>query len=49
MSKYEYIDSQRNDLAELNPVTKMCLWLMVSTSGFYHWLSRPQSATDVRC
>ena len=48
MSKYEYIDSQRNDPAELNPVTKMCLWLAVSTSGFYHWLSRPQSATAAR-
>ena len=48
MSKYEFIDSQRNDPAELNPVTKMCLWLMVSTSGFYHWLSRPQSATAAR-
>ena len=45
MSKYEYIDSRKNDPTELNPVTKMCLWLMVSTSGFYHWLSRPQSAT----
>jgi len=48
VSKYEYIDSQKNDPAELNPVTKMCLWLMVSTSGFYHWLSRPQSATAAR-
>ena len=48
MSKYEYIDSQRNDPAELNPATKMCVWLMVSTSGFYHWLSRPQSATAAR-
>jgi putative transposase len=26
----------------------MCAWLMVSTSGFYHWLSRPQSATAAR-
>lgn len=48
MSKYEYIDSQRNDPAEPNPVVKMCLWLAVSTSGFYHWLSRPQSATAAR-
>ena len=36
MSKYEYIDSQRNDPTELNPVFKMCLCLAVSTSGFYH-------------
>jgi transposase InsO family protein len=48
VSKYEYIDSQKNDPAELNPVTKMCVWLMVSTSGYYHWLSRPQSATAAR-
>ena len=48
MSKYEYIDSQKNDPAELNPVSKMCPWLGVSTSGFYHWLSRPQSATAAR-
>lgn len=29
-------------------VVKMCLWLVVSTSGFYDWLSRPQSATAAR-
>lgn len=48
MSKYEYIESQRNDPAETNPVTKMCRWLAVSTSGFYNWLTRPQSATAAR-
>lgn len=48
MSKYEYIDSQRNAPAETNPVWKMCLWLMVSTSGFYDWVKRPQSATAAR-
>jgi transposase InsO family protein len=32
----------------MNPVAKMCLWLGVSSSGFYHWLSRPQSATGAR-
>ncbi|SEN32400.1 HTH-like domain-containing protein [Cryobacterium luteum] len=26
----------------------MCLWLAVSTSGFYHWAIRPQSATAAR-
>jgi len=26
----------------------MCLWLAVSTSGFYHWATRPQSATAAR-
>ena len=48
MSKYEYIDSCRNDPAQTNPVYKMCSWLAVSTSGFYHWLSRPASATASR-
>lgn len=48
MSKYEYIDSQRNDPTELNPAFKMCLWLAVSTSGFYHWRARPKSATAAR-
>ena len=45
MAKYEYVDSQINDPVDTNPVVKMCRWLVVSTSGFYHWLSRPQSAT----
>lgn len=48
MSRYEYIDSEKNDPSETNPVTKMCAWLVVSTSGFYHWLGRPQSATAAR-
>ena len=48
MSKYEYIDSCRTDPAETNPVYKMCAWLVVSMSGFYHWLARPQSATAAR-
>ena len=48
MGKYEYIDSQRNDPTETIPVVKMCRWLEVSTSGFYNWLSRPQSATAAR-
>ncbi|GAB3526570.1 hypothetical protein GCM10027402_25460 [Arthrobacter monumenti] len=48
MSKYEYIDSPKNDPVETNPVWKMCLWLAVSTSGFYNWLSRHQSATAAR-
>ncbi len=48
MSRYEYIDSQKNDPAETNPVWKMCLWLTVSASGFYDWLKRPQSATAAR-
>jgi transposase InsO family protein len=48
VSKYEFIDSQRTDLGESVPVYKMCAWLKVSTSGFYHWASRPLSATAAR-
>ena len=48
MSKYEYIDSQKNEPKNADPVTKMCRWLEVSTSGYYHWLARPQSATAAR-
>lgn len=48
MSKYEHIDSCKNDPSQNNPVTKMCAWLSVSTSGFYHWLARPESATAAR-
>lgn len=48
MSKYEYVDSRRNDPSESNPLYKMCAWLAVSASGFYHWLSRPTSAIAAR-
>ncbi|MDH6236416.1 transposase InsO family protein [Cryobacterium sp. CG_9.6] len=48
MSKYEYIDSQKSEPTNRNSVVKMCLWLAVSTSGFYHWAIRPQSATAAR-
>ncbi len=48
MAKFEYVDSQKNLPGNTNPVVKMCRWLEVSTSGFYHWLSRPQSATAAR-
>jgi putative transposase len=29
-------------------VTKMCVWLDVSTSGYYEWRGRPESATSQR-
>ena len=48
MSRYEFIDSQKVEPKNRNPVVKMCYWLDVSTSGFYHWRTRPQSATAAR-
>lgn len=48
MSKYEFIDSQKAEPSNLNAVVNMCRWLAVSTSGFYHWATRPQSATAAR-
>src|SRR5699024_8848076 len=37
-----------HESGQRNPVYKMCLWLAVSTSGFYDWLSRRQSPTAAR-
>jgi transposase InsO family protein len=48
VSRYEFIDSQKVEPTNRNPVVKMCYWLDVSTSGFYHWRTRPQSATAAR-
>jgi putative transposase len=48
VSRYEFIDSQKAEPANLDSVVKMCRWLAVSTSGFYHWATRPQSATSAR-
>ena len=39
--KYEYIDSVKAEPDNLNSVVKMWRGLAVSTSGFYHLVSRP--------
>ena len=43
-SKYEFIDAQKANY----PVTRMCEWMDVSTSGFYEWRGRPDSAAAKR-
>ncbi|GAA2001412.1 hypothetical protein GCM10009755_07290 [Brevibacterium samyangense] len=49
MAKYELIDSQRTHAPDSGwSVANMCAWLEVSRSGYYHWRSRPQSATAAR-
>lgn len=47
MAKYEFIDSYAT-APEVPVVLKMCRWLEISRSGFYHWRSRPVSATAAR-
>lgn len=44
ISKYELIDAEKDNF----PIAKMCLWSEVSRSGYYHWASRPESATAAR-
>lgn len=49
IEKYEFVDSCRlDDATYAYPVKKMCGWISVSPSGFFDWLSRPQSATAAR-
>jgi putative transposase len=42
--KYAFIDAEKARY----PVVKACVWLGVSTSGYYEWVDRPASATAVR-
>ncbi|KFB02538.1 integrase family protein, partial [Frankia sp. Allo2] len=44
IDKYELIAAEKDNY----PVSKMCLWLAVSTSGFYDWSRRPASARTRR-
>jgi putative transposase len=50
--KYELIDVEKatetRGGARKYPITKMCEWLDVSTSGYYEWRDRPASATATR-
>lgn len=51
-ARYELIDAEKAtrtpDGDRKYPVVKMCQWLEVSTSGYYEWRIRPQSATAAR-
>jgi putative transposase len=50
--KYEFIDAEyvalAGDEACAPTITQMCEWLGVSKSGYYDWMSRPQSEAEKR-
>ena len=51
--KYEFIDAEyavykKSAQRHVPSIVKMCLWMEVSRSGFYEWLSAPESATARR-
>ncbi|MGH8474106.1 MAG: IS3 family transposase, partial [Gammaproteobacteria bacterium] len=51
-AKYELIDAERATVTETGEkkytIVQMCAWLEVSTSGYYEWYDRPDSATAQR-
>ena len=50
--KYTFIDAEKDTMADTGDkkyaITTMCAWLDVSTSGYYDWCDRPESATAAR-
>ena len=46
--KYEFVDTTLTEPSCPFPVRSMCRWLDVSTSGFYSWRARSDSATARR-
>lgn len=46
--KFALIDAEKADPASEYPVTKMCAWLGVSTSGYHDWATGEPSARTLR-
>jgi len=50
--RYEIIEAEKDTMTDTGDrkytITKLCEWLDVSTSGYYEWRDRPESATAQR-